>query len=1252
MKTYKLGSMVRRILLSALLVVSTVSSSLQAISVDEIKQKITDLKTLVTDTFKKWKENPKAETPALLDNLAFEAVGKIPAQTITILDSPSIKLVNPNLIKFAELPKNMAQGYILRGAVEFAGQTFGGEFFTLETKNAAGNVSGIKFRGFGIELGTSGTQPTIYDLVTAMGITAPDALKNFQMPGIRIVVTQNFADDKIAGSDVFKYQTSTNQTVEIKPGLNIVATVPLTGAFEYLQNFINSVTGQPITATGGTMNLAVQTPLENMSLSKVAISAALAVRFGIDFTKLKDPSLSTKLNLRAFNFGDFLLKVTPANGQLALGAKATLEMLNPKQPALNFSADGELGKEGWKFQAMMDGMWDPAFGIDWLGIGNLRFTIGQSTNPVALQVAAVAGVPFTQLGFAGTLALGTNDEFKISLNGDIDTTLVPPLFGFAGKLDNELKMADIIAWIGRDVFKKSIQATDLPEITIKKNSGLAFATAPGTIGNTVYKQGFNLLFDAVITGYQAKLDIMVDTEEKKFKGEVWLGEMLPDNKLGPIKIKINDTPIVNISDFAGTGALNGRLFLDFNDTSKDEFKFDGQVAIPAIDLSMKAKLGINNDGFNGDFEFAISDQFSADVELKINPKKIDELYVMMKFQQKFQDALIKAVEDWGKTKVKVEIEQLLNAAKSELEKAKKANAYMEYIAAVEANKRHEQANRALVDCKKQYNNLSWIEQATISAAWVPPFGTAGALLILDQELPACKVVVGANVLELKSSLEAANSLILEKITDAMLSAVTKVDDWYEKEKVDEKFSEAINDTIGLISKVVAGALKIFKVRSGKVVYDGKKLKEGQSPALSLDAEIDLTDISKDIGKIPLKFDDVSFNFKSVGDSIKNVAEQIWNKIKDPLLNFAKELAAKALTEEGRADLADKVFGKAPATEAPPSAEYIAAQKVLAETNLRINGAEEIALRKSLNKPFDKGAIESALNTVLTQAQYDAMVGQEALSKQAATDMKVRFKEETAIEKLAPQVQMEKKRRDQLAKSSEAKGVKKEATLKPFNEWLADLVAAENLPEPSKARVLATLQRVADGARLSSVQELQKLIADNYSKKIGGLSADTIIAEMNQRIIPRLQKGLGGGSPLVIMRVIADVYSDTNYAITDYPDYLEVRPEKVLTGAQRDEVVDGLGMFLVLNGGNVSAENKSNIEKYYNVFIPQIDWDAINRDANTNATAERVRRLYPDFENSQPYKIVAGKVTAKSEVSKPKNQDYPTQAGPGSAVEKM
>ncbi len=158
--------------------------------------------------------------------------------------------------------------------------------------------------------------------------------------------------------------------------------------------------------------------------------------------------------------------------------------------------------------------------------------------------------------------------------------------------------------------------------------------------------------------------------------------------------------------------------------------------------------------------------------------------------------------------------------------------------------------------------------------------------------------------------------------------------------------------------------------------------------------------------------------------------------------------------------------------------------------------------------------------------------------------------------------------------------------------------------------------------------------------------------MNQRIIPRLQKGLGGGSPLVIMRVIADVYSDTNYAITDYPDYLEVRPEKVLTGAQRDEVVDGLGMFLVLNGGNVSAENKSNIEKYYNVFIPQIDWDAINRDANTNATAERVRRLYPDFENSQPYKIVAGKVTAKSEVSKPKNQDYPTQAGPGSAVEKM
>ena len=227
--------------------------------------------------------------------------------------------------------------------------------------------------------------------------------------------------------------------------------------------------------------------------------------------------------------------------------------------------------------------------------------------------------------------------------------------------------------------------------------------------------------------------------------------------------------------------------------------------------------------------------------------------------------------------------------------------------------------------------------------------------------------------------------------------------------------------------------------------------------------------------------------------------------------------------------------------------------------------------------------------------------------------------------------------------------------------------------------MTTLQRVADGAKLPRLEELQKLIADNYSKKVG-LSADSVIVELNKNIIPRLQAGLGGGSPLVIMRVIADVYSDTNYAITDYPVYLEsglkpvdgkvtlvpksqlegkvtVMPdirsrEKVLTEAQRNEVVDGLGMFLILNGGNLSAENKSNIEKYYNVFIPQIDWDAINRDASTKGTADRVRGLYPDFANSQPYKIVAGKVTAKSEVSKPKNQDYPTQAGPGSAVEKM
>jgi hypothetical protein len=797
---------------------------------------------------------------------------------------------------------------------------------------------------------------------------------------------------------------------------------------------------------------------------------------------------------------------------------------------LEFALAGAVGPKGWEINTVMKNLWDHAFGISWLALGNFTFDIGMSSDPTAIAAAAAMGLPFTLLGVGGTFALGNEKDLQVSMSGALDMSKKPPFFGFYGNLDNDFHIDKIIAWFSR-VINKPVNPKNLPEIMIKKNSSIGIATGDVTTGipplQRTYKTGFNLLLDAMISGYEAKLSLIMDKEKELLSGDVRIGEVAKDGSLGPIKLKIDNKPIINVSDMAGTGPLNGQLVIDGKKPENDKFAFDGRLDIVPIDLVMAAKLLLDKNGFNGKFEFKVSDLFSADVEARVNPAKLDELYLMLAFQQKFQQVLIDKLKEWGNTTVKVNIDKILDDTKKILQVVKQAENYKAYLAAQEANKRHEQANRALVVCKAQYNNLGWFKKSVINTAWANPGLAIGATVILKNDLPACNILIGANVLELKSILDKTVAQTMEKITEAMEQAVTKVDEIYEKQAIDQKMSDLINSTIKLLSQAIADALSIFQVRSAKVIIDGAKLKAGQTPALSLDAELDLTSISKSIGKISLKFDDISFNFKSVPDTLKDIASKIWSKIQDPLLKAAKQLAADALRASGRPDLADKIPGVTPAASPAPESE--AAQKtdaIIAASALRYQGETEIRLRKSLGKPVDKASIEAALGMPLTQEQYDSMVAQEALNSNQDNKIKQRFLEELELDRLSKLVS------------------KSNWTPESMLKWVTE--NSPNLPDDAKQRVANQLfELIMNGIALPSAAEIEKAVAATYSKKTGLSESDTSF-ELHGRVLPRMKQVLKqstgkDATDEIILRTINDVFDDKdNYNVLGYLSH-EVKP---------------------------------------------------------------------------------------------------------------
>lgn len=833
----------------------------------ELKKAISDLKNLVVTGFNQWKADPKAQTPVLLDNLGFQVAGKIPAQTITLLKdsagNPSIQLVNPTVAQFAALPENW-RGYILQGKLVFGGESFDGQFFTLQAKDAAGNPTGDKFRGIGFR--TSG-DVSVTDLLATVNISAPD-LKALTLPSVNITMTDNFGDDKSFKYNVPYVDAQGNQaaiTLEAKPGISFAASMKMDGVLADVQKLKNRIEKtQFFTLTGGAPTLSVQIPypLTNISLEKIAIRGSLPWQFGVDFDVLRQQKrISTDVDkyfkLKSFTIGDLFVDIT-ATAQVTLSGKAWLG-LTTQADKIMLGVSGGFGPQSSEFNASMKGMWDPAFGIEWLALGNLGFTIG--VNYAAETAAALLGLPFTKIGLTGDLGLGKKDNksvVAVSVAGGMELTAgtppKPPFFGFAGSLAETLDIAFIVAWASEILQKeskgsvKALNISTLPEIKVMKGSGIAIATTNATFGapgfEKGYKQGFSFNMDAIVSGIQGKLNMQLDTDNDKFAGDASLTDIKTD-----------------VLEITG---LKGTLVIDGKKPENTMMSLAGKINIAKINLITDLqKFIINNKGFDGAFSFKLADLLMLDAILAIDSSNFDGFALDFKIVQNLQIELIKALKKLGELKMQ-DLDKQIHSIKTDLEQQQKIFDDQYVKAQILSNIETDHWNKVLAQCSKDITPSNPIPSS-------------------------CLQLPGEAIDNLGALIQQGYYGALKQFNSATTQVFNKIDQLNHDLGATQKLKELIQDALDNLSKAMVKAADAVNVKMAQIKTNGKDLRAGKTPSLSFIADLDFGFWSQK----DFKVDNLMFDFKNVPQSLLDLGSQVWNKFGPQIASQAQAWATQA-----------------------------------------------------------------------------------------------------------------------------------------------------------------------------------------------------------------------------------------------------------------------------------------------------------------------------------------------------------------------
>lgn len=428
----------------------------------------------------------------------------------------------------------------------------------------------------------------------------------------------------------YKYKDP-DLAMDVAEGLNFVAGLELTGPLSIFDKFAKAKMPRGLVFEAEKLQFQGILPRD---LKLASFTATIPFRIGVDFTKIPKVPKSVSDVIQKIETGDFMVTVKPPpTPAFEIGTGLNIWLGKNPQP---YKPRLDLMVEPTKLTA--DAKLEEKIELKWLALSNVGLQM--EWDDTLIEAAIILGIPFTGVGFRGTLFLGKEGDKRASIDIAALARVQARGFGdliFEGTANN-LRVSDFIEYLVK-LGGKPIPVK-LPSIILKRVSVYG-ATSTATIADKLYKAGISVDADASIGDVDGGLKFKLDTDTKKIDGE---------GHLSPIKTKVIELTGVGTKGSYGLPdeklTFDGpevKLTLSGTQPERSRVLVHAMVKIPAIGLLEKLDMHLYAAGVEVFFETKIANLFDMTMLLQLNWAKPQD-FLMRFFVTKGKEDFAKIIQ--------------------------------------------------------------------------------------------------------------------------------------------------------------------------------------------------------------------------------------------------------------------------------------------------------------------------------------------------------------------------------------------------------------------------------------------------------------------------------------------------------------------------------------------------------------------------------------------------------------------------------
>ncbi len=630
--------------------------------------------------------------------------------------------------------------------------------------------------------------------------------------------------------------------VVIGVGLSFISKINLTGPLADLKQFMEK-SGKDIVVGDGAIILK-GIIASNFSDSNFSIS--LPLNIGVDYmqqyrngTIKSEPNIISKIMT-----SNLEIKITPKDLKFETSAGIYVWTTTQDNP-LEFRGGFSFSAGDMTFYGAMNGIYENAFGLSWLSIGNLG---------VQVQVNA-AGI--TGAGFRGITSFGTgSNKTTVDIAASLAIkTIEAPDFILSTTIDR-INFTGIV-----ELFSKAINKPVPSNMTSVVLSNLQLYIVPktATIAGKLYAQGFIAKGQLEIDSFKGGLGIEVQTSQNRLAAEGWLSKI--------------DTPYVKLY---GSGPYDGSIVtFDISPVSQTA-KVSGNLEIPALGMAQFTELDLTDQAITGSFSSKLFNAINSTLKVTIPFRNFDDFYISYEFQNDVMQAV--------KSDIRGHLAQARDVAKKQLDELSrdilaiqgKINVYKdrleqdvnskirEYENSIRVKKSELMAlerstNKAALECEEKAKSGKFWQKEFWQGVRAC-FETTGK--VIQTQAKQLEVEIQQLNIKMQNLRQTVGQQLFNSINDltgqlANLESLKKV-----PEKVATGLTRIVDYTPALYIKRIYGQIS------------GQELKAGKMPLVSIDVDVDLFGTVKTHSMNNLQFD-----FKNPSESSKAISREIMNFFK-------------------------------------------------------------------------------------------------------------------------------------------------------------------------------------------------------------------------------------------------------------------------------------------------------------------------------------------------------------------------------------